>query len=454
MTKYFLKELTVLTKNMIKTLPICDIHVHLPGIISPKIAWDLGLRNKLMTVTKNNNLYQCNNGPKSLSLTDPHEHYIDIFKQEFYFDKNGHPVNLHYNMDVESFKSFDRIMATVQGHRHPPGGIQNEDDIMLLLNSYLEDCIKQKIFYAELQQNIKIAHLLYPKLNPEASRRKLYLLFQEAISKFKQKGVHLRFLHCFNKTQIAGDNRSTYERAIEAANWLDEARKIAPNVFVGIESAGHEKDESGWPIHLKEGYTKVRKMGLGCEAHGGEGIGVEHMEDVIKTLPITRLAHGFQAIEDLGVIKIVKDLNITLVMMPIINLNLGLCIHVKEIDKKQIPWPKNKGGKKTNIRTFWKHPFFSLFREHKVRITLSSDNPNIGGVPIKNSIIILAGLDKNFPFPDSFIPLRAEELVILCKNGANAMFAETDLINQYNEHLDQWMSNYNLNTDFINNYYK
>ena len=454
MTRNLLKNLTSLTIDMASKLPICDIHVHLPGVISPNIAWNLGIRNKFITVKKEvNGSYSYSSGPKSLSILDPHEHYIDIFKNDFKLDKNGNPIKLNYNIDTESFKSFDRIMATVQGHRHPPGGIQTKDDMLFLLNCYLEECVKQKIFYTELQQNIKIAYLLFPNDDQKTARKKLFLLFKDSINKFKEKGVHLRFLHCFNKTKAAGDDKSTHERTIEAASWLEEAQKITPNVFVGIESAGHEKDESGWPIHLKAGYEKVRDLGLGCEAHGGEGIGVEHMFDVVKLLPITRLAHGFQVIEDHNVIKFVKQKSITLIMMPLINLNLGLCAHMKLLNDKHIPCAKSKGGKKIHIRNFWQHPFFELFRKHKMKITLSSDNPSIGGMSLKETILILTGLNKNYKYPNEFIPIKAEELAILCKNGIDAIFGEDKLKQDYSKLLNNWIKENNLNEKFINDYY-
>ena len=456
MTRNFLHNLTLLTKKMIDELPICDIHVHLPGVISPRIAWDLGVRNKFISIkNEQDGKYLYSNGPQSLSVLDPHEHYLDIFKGDFLLDENAKPQNLEYNIDAESFKSFDRIMATVQGHRHPPGGIQTKDDMIFLLDCYLEDCIKQKIFYTELQQNIKIAYLLFPDEEPKNARKKLYLLFKDVIEKFKQKGIHLRFLHCFNKTKAAGDEKTTHERTLEAAGWLEEAQIIAPDVFVGIESAGHEKDESGWPVHLKAGYEKVRDLGLGCEAHGGEGIGVEHMLDVAKSLPITRLAHGFQVIEDIEVIEFIKQKDITLIMMPVINLNLGLCIHVKQNgDNEYIPCAKTKGGKKIHIRNFWQHPFFELFRKYKMKITLSSDNPNIGGIPLKETILALAGLNNKYHIPENFNPLRAEELAILCYNGINAIFSEEGIKREYKELLCNWIKKYNLDQEYINNFHQ
>jgi adenosine deaminase len=441
MTSNFLTKLPPLTKEMIDELPICDIHVHLPGAISANSAWKLGVRNGLITVEQNEKEeYFCTNGPNSLSIEDPHEHYLDIFNRDLVLDLNGEPKNLKYDLDFESFKSFDRIMATVQGHRNPPGGIQTKEDIMFLLDDYLDACIRQKIFYTELQQNIKIAYLLYPDENRENARKQLYLLFAEAVEKFKSKGVHLRFLHCFNKTKAAGESKSTHERTLEAATWLEEAKRIAPGVFVGIQSAGHEKDETGWPVHLKAGYDRVRELGLGCEAHGGEGIGVEHMLDVVKTLPIKRIAHGFQVIEDLDAIEHIKQIDLTLVMMPIINLNLGLCLHIK--DGK--PCAQTKGGEKTHFRELWQHPFFDLFRKHKVTITLSSDNPEIGGVPIKKTILALAGLDDEYTLPEGFQQLTAQELVTLCINAADAIFEKESIKAEYKKLLSFWIQRYTI----------
>lgn len=443
---------TPITEEAIANLPIIDLHVHLPGTISPYTAWQLGVRNHFLTITTNEDgHYVWCNGPNSLPIEDPFEHYSDIFKKNddgtIYLGENGIPVNLEYNIDVHSFKSFDRVMATIQGHRHPPGGIQNEADIEFVLDMYLQDCIKQNVIYTELQQNIKIAHQLYPALKNEDARTKLYLFLQNKIKEFARHGVTLRFLHCFNKTQAAGIDITTHERALEAAQWLQEAQELTPEVFVGIESAGHEKDESGWPIHLKAGYDKIKALNLGCEAHAGEGIGVEHMLDVIRTLPISRLAHGFQVIEDQEAIEETIEKQLTLIMMPMINLTLGACIHGEIEEDGQIkPLAKSKGGKKHYIMELHQHPFFILLRHHKLTIALSSDNPYIGGVPIKDSIRMLAGLNphddgyKHFlPFTsENFSPLTLEELYQCSLNAINAAFCSSTIKENCQRTLNEW----------------
>jgi adenosine deaminase len=319
-------------------------------------------------------------------------------------------------------------MATVQGHRHPPGGIQNESDLHFVLKMYLKDCIEQNIFYTEVQQNIKIAHQIYPQLDPKQARQKLYSFFERIVEEYKAGGVYLRFLHCFNKTQTASINQTTKERSIEAANWLRETQQFAKNVFVGIEAAGHEKDENGWPIYLKEGYEAVRALGLGCEAHGGEGIGFEHMLDVARILPVTRIAHGFQIIENEVAIEEIKQRKITLVMSPIINLVLGACISSTRNGRKY----------KKYINNISDHPFFTLLRKYRMNLTLCSDNPQMAGVTIQTLIKILAGISDDYPFNYKTKPMTTDELIICLLNGIEAAFCEESIKQEYIHQLAQW----------------
>lgn len=429
-----------LTASLIERLPKIDLHVHLPGTISPKTAWDLGVRNHLITV-ENDKWY---NGPKSLDVKNPHEHYSNIFSNidDESLDEDSRPYNLNYNIAPRNFKSFDMVMATVQGHRYPPGGIQNEDDLQLVLRSYLDDCIKQNVFYTEVQQNIRIAYHLYPNLTHEKARQRLYYFLDQEVKAFALNVVHLRFLHCFNKTKAAGVDQSTVIRSLEAAAWLQESREVAPGVFVGLESAGHEKDESGWPTHLKAGYEAAESLGFGCEAHGGEGIGVEHLMDVVRMLPVTRIAHGFQIIESVDAIEELKKTSITLLMSPIINLSLGGAIHY--CLEKELPKSHSYGGEKKYINNLTQHPLFTLIREHKLKISICSDNPEIAGVPIEQLFKMLAGIKVDNPnIPLEWLecenPLKLSELILCLLNGIAAAFCENSIKQGYLMKLQEFL---------------
>lgn len=422
-----------LTVDLIKVLPKLDLHVHLPGTISPLTAWTLGIRNRLISLENGTWV----DGPVKLPDVDPHTHYSHIFENSADITLNSHniPESLSYNIAPNNFKSFDRIMATVQGHRHPPGGIQTEDDLRLVLRAYLADCIAQNIFYTEVQQNIRIAYHLYPDNTAQQARFKLYALLQESVEEFKNSGVHLRFLHCFNKTQMSGVNQSSRERALESAEWLHESKEVAPGLFVGLEAAGHEKDQHGWPVHLKDGYELAASLGFGCEAHGGEGIGVEHMMDVARTLPVTRIAHGFQVIECEDAIAELQERGITLVMSPIINLSLGACVH-RNPETGQ-PLSAGKGGKQVYFNKLSDHPFFTLLRQYKLPITLCSDNPQMAGIPIQDLMMILGGIKagscERLPveWQRCLEPLTTLELVKCLVNGIQVAFCEESLKQAY-----------------------
>jgi adenosine deaminase len=447
-------HLSTLTKKMIGELYMCDIHVHLPGTISPQTAWQLGIKNNLIQIQKKGARFVAKTGLQKLHSLSNFKSYLEIFDDTFYFDKEGNVKNVRYKFtEDKKFRSFDAIMAAVQGHRFPPGGIQNIGDLHAVFDDFLRNCVEQRIHYVELQQNIKIAYLLYPDSVKITARQKLFLLFQTISNTFSKKGIILKFLHCFNKTSASGEALTTRQRTIEAAQWLREAEAMIPGLFVGIESAGHEKDQSGWPIHLKEGYNMVQKLGMGCEAHGGEGIGVEHMLDVAKTLPITRMAHGFQVIEEQEAIDYIRTRDLTLVMTPIINLNLGMCVHAKRESQILVPCSKTNGGIKTSITQLHLHPFFDLFRKQKLKITLCSDNPNLGGIPLKGVVEALANLSSEHRLPKDFLPLAAEELAILSLNGIKAIFATDETKSLLKEKLIFWVKKYNLNQDYIHNFY-
>lgn len=423
-----------LTEEMINDFPGMDLHVHVPGTVSAATAWELGVRNGFISIRGN----IWSDGPNDLPENDPHEYYSDIFdKSTLRLDSEGRLLpGLKYAIEPGRFKSFDLIMATVQGHRHPPGGIQTPEDYRLVCREYMKSCVKQNIFYTEVQQNITIAHSLFPNAEGKEARRKFFLMTKDIQKEFLENGVHLNFLNCFNKTAAAQKTGKTpRERSLEAAEWLLESRKVAPGVFVGMQSAGHEKDESGWPSEIAPGYMLARDNGFGCEAHGGEGIGVAHMMDVIHTLPVTRLAHGFQVIEDEMAITQLKETGVTLVMSPCINIALGSPIHMKQ-------GRPARGGEQELIMSLGKHPFFTLLREYKIKIALATDNPDMGGENFKQMIRHLAGLTKHDL--GGHEPLSAEELVACAKAAAACAFCSPAIAAEYIEKLKNWMRSYNI----------
>ena len=69
---------------------------------------------------------------------------------------------------------------------------------------------------------------------------------------------------------------------------------------VGFSMAG---DEAGFPAgEFAEAFAIAAGAGLGCTVHAGEWAGAESVRAALS-LPITRIAHGVRAIEDLSVVR-------------------------------------------------------------------------------------------------------------------------------------------------------
>lgn len=460
---------TALTEAMIADIPVMDVHIHAQGTVTPETAWELGVRNGMITVEKDDSgKFHYRTGPNEIEypiydtdgtvmelITD----YTSIFRTKdgigVQLDDAGKPTNIEYDIAPGRFKSFDQVMAIVQGHRHPPGGIQTADDYAFVVEEYLKSASEQNVMYSELQQNIRIAYPLFlDKPMEEATdqekleaRKQFYQLASELVDRAKDYGVELRFLNCFNKTGAAGLNEDSDHRALQAADWLIESKKYAPGVFVGMQSAGHEGDPTGWPKHLKKGYEKAKDAGFGLATHGGEGIGVAHLMDVLTTLQPAHNAHGFQIIESKQAIeeyKAMENLPI-LVMMPQINIALGSPVHR---DSEGNPVQTDDKTKMVAITSLGDHPFFTLLREHELPLALATDNPGMGGVPYKQMLLELAGLSKD-PKVDlgDHAPMTAEELVKCCLCAAKTAFCSPETKAEYLKDLAEWAERYNVKLD-------
>lgn len=443
---------------MIASFPAVDVHVHVPGTISPRTAWDLGIRNQLITVLKNaDGSWKFEDGPRSIGTSDPVGKYSNIFCSRGGFpldlDEKGEPIDLDYNYAClgaghDKFSGFDAIQGTTQGHRHRPGGIQTEDDYRFVLQRYLESCLEQNICYSETSQNITIAQVLYPDLPPKEARRKFFYLCRSIVGDFAKQGVILRFYHCANKTGAANIAASLEVRSAEWVSWLREAQQVAPDIFVGLTTAGHEQSEidNGGPYAMAKAYHEVEAMGLGCEGHYGEGVGVEHMMNAMRCLPRpTRIAHGIQVIESAAAIEQVRKSGVPLIMMPSINISLGGLIHYK--DGK--PHPKfeadgvtRSGTIKKHITEMKDHPIFTLMRQHNLPIALSSDDPEQGGISYKAQLKELAGI--TYKFPAGLKPLSAEELVACNLNAVQVAFCEPEVKEALVKKLRGWMKEHKI----------
>ncbi len=124
---------------------------------------------------------------------------------------------------------------------------------------------------------------------------------------------------------------------------------------VGFSMAG---DEAGFPAgDFAEVFAIAAGAGLGCTIHAGEWAGADSVRAALS-LPITRIAHGVRAIEDLELVSELAARGIVLECCPTSNVVLGV-------------YPSYEA-----------HPLPQL-RDAGVRVTLGSDDPPYFGATIE-----------------------------------------------------------------------
>ena len=126
------------------------------------------------------------------------------------------------------------------------------------------------------------------------------------------------------------------------------AAETAGRFIRGFGMAGDELQ--GHPRDFLWAFDCAREAGLQITSHAGEWGGAASVRDTIETLNPARIGHGVQAIDDLELVDILVDKEITLECCPGSNVYLGV-------------YP-----------SLTAHPIEKL-RERGVKVTISTDDP-------------------------------------------------------------------------------
>ena len=184
------------------------------------------------------------------------------------------------------------------------------------------------------------------------------------------------------------------EQAIRVARHA--AERPHPYV-VGFSMAG---DEAGFPAgDFAEAYAIVADAGLGCTIHAGEWAGADSVRAALS-LPITRIAHGVRAVEDVLVVAELADRGIVLECCPTSNVVLGV-------------YP-----------SYEDHPLPAL-RSAGVRVTLGSDDPPYFGATIEGEYDVC---EARMGFSD-------DDLREITRTAIDAAFCDEDLRAALHERL-------------------
>ena len=130
---------------------------------------------------------------------------------------------------------------------------------------------------------------------------------------------------------------------------LDCARAARGRVL-GIGLGG---DEGSVPAReFAALFAEARRMGLRTVAHAGEFGGARSVRDAVEWLGAERIGHGIRALEDPGVVRMLRREEVPLEVCPTSNLRTGVVARWED------------------------HPLPRLVRR-KLRVTLNSDDPSL-----------------------------------------------------------------------------
>jgi aminodeoxyfutalosine deaminase len=147
-------------------------------------------------------------------------------------------------------------------------------------------------------------------------------------------------------------------------------------------------DEERGPAALfTDIYREAREAGLRLTAHAGEAVGPESIRKAVELLGAERIGHGLTAIQDPGVMALLRERRIPLEVCPTSNVATGLIARVED------------------------HPL-PRFLEAGLVVTLNSDDPAMFGTSLESEFVQAA---KAFS-------LSRAQIVQFCENAIRYSF--------------------------------
>ncbi len=247
------------------TIKKIELHVHLEGTISPRLAKLFAERNHCII-------------PPNVISPDGERYLFRDF--------------LHF------LSVFDVIA----------GLIKTPQDYYDLTFDYLESSARDDVIYVEMMYSPEHAE----KMTGIPSIEHLTAIQQAIHDAEKRYGIVGRVI-------IVAVRHFGVEASIRTA---ERALSECLPVVVGFGLGG---DELNFPPHLfQRAFTIASEGGLLCTAHAGEFGDASCMLEAINSLPIQRIGHGVQAIHSPDMMALLRDKNIALEVCPSSNITFGL----------------------------------------------------------------------------------------------------------------------------------
>lgn len=180
------------------------------------------------------------------------------------------------------------------------------------------------------------------------------------------------------------------ESSVKTVDWAIRHREH----ILGIDLADSERD---FPLReFVPAVTKAKEAGLKVTIHTGEDTPASFVKETIELAGPDRIGHGIHAVEDMDVVELIKERNITL-----------------EVN----PWSNYLTN---SVRTIEEHPLKKLF-DLGVKVTINSDDPEVLETNLNNEYRIahevlgmsmdeIADCNRN-AYEASFIPMEEKKRI-------------------------------------------
>jgi adenosine deaminase len=251
-------------KHFIKSLPKCELHLHIEGSFEPELMFEIGKRNNIKSRFKT----------------------IDEVKAAY---------NFH---NLQSFLDIYYEGANVLIH---------EKDFYDLTYAYLTKVHADNVKHTEIFFDPQTHTDRGVKFETVIKGIKNALIDGE-----KNFGITHKLIMCFLRHLSEESALRTLEQAKPFIHLIDG---------VGLDSSefGHP------PIKFKKVFQCAHELGLHLVAHAGEEGPAEYIWQALKDLRVERIDHGVRASEDQALMSHLKENQIPLTVCPLSNQKL--CVY-------------------------------------------------------------------------------------------------------------------------------
>jgi adenosine deaminase len=206
-----------------------------------------------------------------------------------------------------------------------------------------------------------------------------------------QLGVSSKLIMCFLRDLSADAAMETLHQAIPFRDWIRA---------VGLDSAevGHPPEKF---VHV---FDQARKQGLLTVAHAGEEGPPEYIRQALDLLKVSRIDHGVRCLEDIELVKRLREEQIPLTVCPLSNVKLRVFEEMTSHNLKRL-------------------------LDLGLRVTVNSDDPAyFGGYITDNYLAVQEALG-----------LSRDDVYRLVMNGFEAAFLEDKSRQRLLSELEDYM---------------